>query len=86
MVVMLHEINYEHEQKANSLKSSLIVKGADHIQTAMARTVGLPLAIAAKLILQGKITLKGLRIPVDREIYDPVLQELEEFGIRFVES
>jgi len=52
----------------------------------MAKTVGLPLGIAAKLILQEKITLKGLHIPVSQEIYEPVLAELEKMGIHFEET
>ena len=52
----------------------------------MAKTVGLPLGIAAKLILNGKINLKGLLIPTHKEIYEPVLEELEEHGIRFHEE
>jgi hypothetical protein len=51
----------------------------------MAKTVGLPLAIAAKLILKGELTLTGLHIPTAKEIYEPVLKELEDYGIRFTE-
>ncbi len=86
MIVMLHELDYLLEDKQYHLKSSLIVKGEDSLKTAMAKTVGLPLAIATKLILQDKIKLKGLHIPVSKEIYEPVLAELEEHGIRFIES
>jgi saccharopine dehydrogenase (NADP+, L-glutamate forming) len=49
----------------------------------MAKTVGLPLGIAAKLILKGQIKLKGLHIPTHKEIYEPVLKELEDAGIKF---
>ena len=49
-------------------------------------SVGLPVAIAAKLLLTGKIDLKGVQIPLHPEIYDPVLAELESFGIRFVDE
>jgi len=51
----------------------------------MAKTVGLPLGISAKLILNGTIRLKGLHIPTKKEVYEPVLKELEEYGIRFEE-
>jgi saccharopine dehydrogenase-like NADP-dependent oxidoreductase len=85
MIVMLHEIDYELDDANHSLKSSLIVKGENNIRTAMAKTVGLPLGIAAKLILLGKINLKGLHIPILPEIYDPVLAELKTYGIAFVE-
>ena len=64
----------------------MIVKGEDNIHTAMAKTVGLPLGIAAKLILEGKINTTGLQIPTIAEIYEPVLMELENEGIRFIET
>lgn len=82
-VVMLHEMEYEKESTKKKIKSSLVLTGEDSKRTAMAKTVGLPLGIAAKLILNGSITLKGLHIPVAKEIYEPVLKELEEFGIIF---
>ncbi|CAN5132078.1 hypothetical protein BH09BAC2_BH09BAC2_20480 [soil metagenome] len=86
MIVMLHEIEYVLNDVKSIIRSSLIVKGEDHIRTAMAKTVGLPMGIAAKLILQNKINLSGLYIPVIPEIYEPVLKELEENGIKFRES
>jgi len=64
----------------------LIAKGEDNVRTAMAKTVGLPLGIAARLILNGTIKLKGLHIPTKKEIYEPVLKELEEHGIKFEET
>ncbi|MEP7163656.1 MAG: saccharopine dehydrogenase C-terminal domain-containing protein [Ferruginibacter sp.] len=86
MIVMLHEIEYTINEKRNSIHSSLLVKGDDSIHTAMAKTVGLPLGIAAKLILSGQINMKGIHIPVTKEIYDPVLKELKIHGIEFVET
>jgi len=86
MIVMLHEIQYLVEKTTCEVKSSLVVKGDDHIRTAMAKTVGLPLGIAAKLILQNKIPLTGLHIPTLPEIYEPVMEELAEGGIRFQEE
>ncbi len=86
MIVMLHEIEYEVEGEKKQIKSTLIVKGDDQKRTAMAKTVGLPLGIAAKLILQDKIKLTGLHIPVLPEIYQPVLQELEKHNITFNEK
>lgn len=86
MIVMMHEIDYELNGAANSIKSSLVLKGDDSIRTAMAKTVGLPLGIAAKLILEGKIKETGLRIPVNPEIYEPVLAELTQHGIVFNET
>ena len=85
MIVMLHEIGYELEGKKFGISSSLIVKGENHLRTAMAKTVGLPLGIAAKLILDGTIRLHGLQIPTSREIYEPVLKELEACQVQFKE-
>lgn len=86
MIVMLHEIEYFIQNKKTEMRSCLIVKGQDSVHTAMAKTVGLPLGIAAILILQNKIRLTGLHIPVILEIYEPVLKELERNGIKFVEE
>jgi hypothetical protein len=85
MVVMLHEIDYTIDGTSRSIKSRMIVKGEDNVHTAMAKTVGLPLGIAAKLVLQEKIKLAGIQIPIVPEIYLPVLLELEELGVRFRE-
>ncbi|MET0464912.1 MAG: saccharopine dehydrogenase C-terminal domain-containing protein [Chitinophagaceae bacterium] len=86
MIVMLHEFGYEWEGQHYLLKSSLVVKGEDSLRTAMAKTVGLPLGIAAKLILRGEISLTGLQIPTSSAIYEKVLLELEAYGIRFEEQ
>ena len=85
MIVMLHEMEYVSDDKNKQIRSCLIVKGEDQIHTAMAKTVGLPLGIVAKLILQNKIKLTGLHIPVIPEIYEPVLEELKLNGIQFNE-
>lgn len=86
MIIMLHEIEFSIDGENKKTKSCLIVKGENQSYTAMAKTVGLPLAIAAKLILENKIQLTGLHIPVIREIYEPVLRELELNGIQFHEE
>ena len=85
MVVMMHEIEYELKGKMHGLSSAMIVKGTDAIHTAMAKTVGLPLGITAKLILEDRITIKGLHIPVSPQIYVPVMEELAGNGIAFEE-
>lgn len=85
MIVMLHEVEYSRYGKNKKVRSSLVVKGDDVHRTAMARTVGLPLGIAASLILKGNIPLTGLHIPTIKEIYEPLLKELDNFGIRFHE-
>ncbi len=86
MIIMLHEIQFSINQKNKKTRSCLIVKGENQVQTAMAITVGLPLAIAAKLILENKIELTGLHIPVIPEIYEPILKELALNGIKFNEE
>jgi saccharopine dehydrogenase-like NADP-dependent oxidoreductase len=85
MIVMMHEIKYRVGSQESEVRSSLIVKGENNLRTAMAKTVGLPLGIAAKLILSGTIKLKGLHIPTLKEIYEPVLKELVNHGIKFNE-
>jgi saccharopine dehydrogenase (NADP+, L-glutamate forming) len=84
---MQHEIEYKDKHHQDrKITSTLVVKGTDQESTAMAKTVGLPLGIAAKLILEGRITLKGLKIPIEKEIYEPVLKELQQYGISFREK
>ncbi|MES1222853.1 MAG: saccharopine dehydrogenase C-terminal domain-containing protein, partial [Bacteroidota bacterium] len=86
MIVMLHEIEYTKEGGQYTISSSLVVNGENSLRTAMAKTVGLPIGIAAKLILKNKINLRGLHIPILKEIYEPVLEELEAHAVRFKES
>lgn len=86
MIVMLHEIEYSISETVKEIRSYLVVKGESQLRTAMAKTVGLPLGIAAKLILQNKIQLTGLHTPVIPEIYVPLLKELELNGIKFNEQ
>lgn len=86
MIIMLHEIEYEIQDKRSIIKSCLVVKGDDNIHTAMAKTVGLPLGIAAKLILENKITETGLHVPVLPSVYNVVLEELKQYGIVFNEE
>lgn len=85
MIIMFHEFEFELDGKKHQLKSSLKVIGENSSSTAMAKTVGLPLGIAAELILDEKITIKGLLIPTAPEIYKPVLKELENHHIIFEE-
>jgi saccharopine dehydrogenase-like NADP-dependent oxidoreductase len=86
MIVMLHEFEYEVRGETSGVRSSLVIKGEDSLRTAMAKTVGLPLGIAAKLILNGQIKSRGLHIPTAKEIYEPVLKELEQYEIKFHEQ
>jgi saccharopine dehydrogenase-like NADP-dependent oxidoreductase len=86
MVVMLHEIEYEKDDHVYKRTSSFVLEGENDSRTAMAKTVGLPLGIAARLILNGQINVKGLQVPVIPQIYEPVLKELEQHGIQFNEQ
>jgi saccharopine dehydrogenase-like NADP-dependent oxidoreductase len=86
MVLMIHEIEYILNTKLENSKSILKVIGENNKLTAMAKTVGLPLGIAAKLLLEEKLTIRGLHIPIHESIYSMVLKELEFFGIKFQEQ
>lgn len=91
LVVMWHRFKFEVQgSKLNGnskvMEASLVAKGSNSVDTAMAKTVGLPLGIAAKLLIQGKIKQRGVVIPTAREIYDPVLEELKSLGIELTEK
>ncbi len=86
MIVMQHEFDFQIGTETHSLKSSLVCIGEDDQHTAMAKTVGLPLGIAAKLIVENQIQLKGLHIPILPQIYEPVLAALKSEGIEFQET
>ena len=85
MVVMQHQFVYEENNQKHQLTSSMVCKGQNQHDTAMSKTVGLPLAIATELVLAGKINLTGVLIPTYKEIYEPVLKELTSYGISFLE-
>jgi saccharopine dehydrogenase (NAD+, L-glutamate forming) len=88
MLVMWHKFIYRHTgmDEQTLLTSSLVVIGDDPVNTAMAKTVGLPLGIATKMVLTGQIKLTGVYIPTIREIYEPILHELEQCKIQFREK
>jgi saccharopine dehydrogenase (NADP+, L-glutamate forming) len=81
MLIFLDRHIYTLENRTFEHTSWMVTKGIDHLETAISRCVGLPAAIAVKLILQGKIQKRGVAIPLDAEWYEPVLEELETFGI-----
>ncbi len=85
MIVMWHKFNFREGDNMREIQAHMVVQGDDANNTAMAKTVGLPLGIGAKNILTGKINLTGVQIPTRREIYKPVLQELEQMGFEFSE-
>lgn len=87
MVAMWHKIGYRSSiGKSFEEYLSMVVIGENQQKTAMAKTVGLPLAIGAKLILENKISQKGVLLPTYPEIYEPILAELKDFGIVFEEK
>jgi saccharopine dehydrogenase-like NADP-dependent oxidoreductase len=86
MIVMQHRFEYLLDNKNHTIISSFVIKGEDEIHTAMAKTVGLPAAIAVKRILSGELKRTGVCVPVTADVYEPVLKELEKFGIRFEEK
>ncbi|WP_339836552.1 saccharopine dehydrogenase family protein [uncultured Maribacter sp.] len=85
MIVMYHKFGYELNGEKKQIDSKLVVAGENQTYTAMAKTVGLPVAIAALKILNGKITTPGVQIPITREVYEPILEELKSYGVNFKE-
>lgn len=85
MIVMLHKLDYELDGENKQLISSMIMTGEDNIHTALSQTVGLPMGIMAKLLLTTDVSLRGVQIPLDATIYEPVLAELADYGITFKE-
>ena len=85
MVVMMHEIEYELGAKKYLVQSSMVQKGKNATETAMATTVGLPLAMGVCAYLKGEIKITGLHIPIHPSIYKPILKSLKEEGIVFEE-
>lgn len=86
MILMHHEFEYEFEGNKRLLTSNLIMKGNNSVDTAMSRLVGLPMGIFVNLVMNGKIKAHGVQIPVMKEVYEPVLAELEEFDVVFKEN
>lgn len=85
MIVMWHKFGYRLNGELKMKESSMVSIGHDSKHTAMARTVGLPVAMAARFILTGKISTPGVHLPISKEIYTPMLMELKEYGIQFNE-
>jgi saccharopine dehydrogenase (NADP+, L-glutamate forming) len=85
LIVMQHQFEIQTQTGIKKVISSLVEEGQDGVYTAMAKTVGLPLAIAVDLFLKGEIALRGLQLPVVPELYLPILEALEKEGIRFDE-
>lgn len=86
MIVMYHKFGYELNGEKKQIDSKMVCIGDDQTYTAMAKTVGLPVAIATLLILNKKITTPGVQLPIKKEVYEPILKELEEYGVVFNEQ
>lgn len=86
MIVMHHKFGYQYKEEKRQIESSMVIKGDDQTYTAMAKTVGLPVAMAALRILNGDIKTPGVQLPIRKEVYEPILKELEDYGITFVEK
>jgi saccharopine dehydrogenase-like NADP-dependent oxidoreductase len=86
MIVMYHKFGYRLDGKEYQIDASMVTMGDDQTYTAMAKTVGLPVAIATMDILNGKITTPGVQIPISKEVYEPILKELADYGIVFNEK
>lgn len=86
MIVMYHKFGFELNGVKRQIESNMVVIGDDQTYTAMAKTVGLPVAMATLDILNGKIVKPGVQIPISKEVYEPILAELEEYGIEFKEK
>ncbi len=85
MIVMYHKFGYEHQGKKRQIDANMVVLGENRSHTAMAKTVGLPVAIATLLILNGHIKEPGVQIPIRKLVYQPILAELKKYGIHFKE-
>lgn len=86
MIIMQHEFDYRQAGKDLTLISTLVLEGENGTDTAMSKLVGLPMGIFVKHIMQGNIKTAGVQIPVLHEVYEPVLKEMESFGVVFRET
>ena len=86
MIVMYHRFGYELNGEKKLIESSMVNIGKDQSQTAMSKTVGLPVAMVTLAILNGKVSTTGVQIPIRKEVYEPILKEMESYGITFEEK
>lgn len=85
MIVMYHKFGYELDGEKKQVDANMVVVSESKTHTAMAKTVGLPVAMATLNILNKKITTPGVQIPISKEVYEPILEELKGYGINFKE-
>jgi saccharopine dehydrogenase-like NADP-dependent oxidoreductase len=86
MIVMIHEFEYKLHGEQRKITSHMVNIGEDQTYTSMSNTVGLPAAICAKMILTGQLPSKGVTLPIQKDVYTPIMNELKEYGISFVEK
>jgi len=86
MIIMHHKFGFNINGEKKQIESNMVVIGEDQTYTAMAKTVGLPVAIATLKILNGEIKTPGVQLPITKEVYEPILKELEEYGVHFNEK
>ena len=86
MIVMLHRFDYQLNGKPHVLTATMVAKGTDTHHTAIAATVGLPMGILAKMLLNNQVNLSGVQIPIMPQVYQPILTELAQHGITFTET
>lgn len=86
MIVMYHKFGYELNGERKQIDATMVCIGDDQTYTAMAKTVGLPVAMATLQILHGNIKTPGVQLPIKKEVYEPILKELEEYGVIFHEK
>jgi saccharopine dehydrogenase (NAD+, L-glutamate forming) len=85
-IVMYHKFGYELDGEKYRIDSNMVITGEDQVYTAMSKTVGLPVAIASLKILNKEITTPGVQRPLSKEVYEPILKELEDYGVSFNEK
>ena len=80
---MYHKFGYELNGEKKQIDANMVVIGEDRMYTAMAKTVGLPVAMATLSILNGQIKTPGVQIPINQEVYEPILNELASYDVVF---
>ena len=78
---MYHKFGYELNGERKQIDATMVSVGSNQVNTAMAKTVGLPVAMATLRILNKQITTPGVQLPITAEVYEPILKEMEEYGI-----
>lgn len=86
MIVMYHKFVYQLDNEFKEITSEMVSIGEDQTFTAMSNTVGIPMGICAKMMLNKQLSIRGVHVPIHKEVYDPILKELEQYNISFKEK